>query len=72
MEAITFMGDCDASAECHSALRHFCGWLVNESGSNERLADDSQSAFNGKSKVTVLWNALHGIREPKPGTKSGQ
>lgn len=42
MQAINFMDGCDASAQRQSSLRHFCGWLVSESGSNERLTDDPQ------------------------------
>ncbi|KAJ6104866.1 hypothetical protein N7486_003555 [Penicillium sp. IBT 16267x] len=44
MQAINFMDDCDASAQRQSSLRHFCGWLVSESGSNEQLTDDPQLA----------------------------
>lgn len=52
MQAINPMDDCDVSAQRQSSLRHFCGWLVSESGS--RLTDDSQSAVSWKSGVAVL------------------
>lgn len=70
MQATIFMEDCDGSSECHSALRHFCGWLVSKSGSNEQLKAFAQPVVGGKSKGSAFWGVLHDIREPKFGTKS--